>query len=115
MPLLRRDPTGRFDAAGAIGASPTVFIRSDAATTLEVTAATVNGFVVSIAAGLITLPALQAGTNVLMMTVAGPRTGDDVQLMEDCGGGAPSTLKRKFVGAAPGGANPVVGFNINAS
>ena len=67
------------------------------------------------AAGKIRLPASKKGTNVLNLTIEGAQAGDDIQLMEDCGDGKSSFLKKKRAGAAPGGADPVMGFRIHAS
>jgi hypothetical protein len=65
--------------------------------------------------GKMALPAARLGTNVLSMTIEGARAGDDVQLVEDCGDGKTLVLRKKFVGRAPGGSDPVVSFRIHAS
>ena len=113
---MSTDPADRFDALTSRGSTATVFIRSDAAPTATVTAATFNGAVVPIdAAGKMSLPAATLGTNVLNTTIERMNAGDDIQLVEDCGGGQQVSLKTKFAGAAPGGADPVVSFRIHAS
>jgi hypothetical protein len=104
-----------FDALASAGSSATLLIQSERAPTATVTAATLNGAAVVIDGnGRIASAVFSAGTNVLIMTVEGVNAGDDVQLVEDCGA-TTSVLKTKFVGAAPGGADPVVSFRIHAS
>jgi len=114
--LCTKDPTGDFDALTRVGAAATVFIQSDDAPTATITAATFNDEPVVVDDdGLLLLPPAAGGTNVLALTIEGVEAGDDVQLVELCDDGVPSVLKRKFVGAAPGGANPVMRFHIDAS
>jgi hypothetical protein len=112
---LSRDLSLMFDALASAGSRATLFIQSDSAPTATVTAATLNGTTVVISEdGKIATAVFSAGTNVLIMTVEGVNAGDDVQLVEDCGA-TTSVLKKKFVGAAPGGADPVVSFRIHAT
>ena len=114
--ILRKDAANLFDAVGSLGQTPAVFIKSDASVTATATNATLNGAAVAVGAdGKATLPALQRGTNVLVLVIVGAQPGDDIQLAEDCGAGQTQVLARKFLGAAPGGANPTVGFRIHAS
>jgi len=113
---LKKDASLLFDARTTSGLNTVVFIKSDASPIVKVTAATFNGTEVTVdAAGKITLPASKKGTNVLNLTIEGAQAGDDIQLMEDCGDGKSSFLKKKRAGPAPGGADPVMGFRIHAS
>jgi len=112
--LLQPDPRPNRDVLGKIGATPKVFIQSDDAPNATVIAATLNDDQVTIHGNTFTLPALKSGVNVLNLVMLGISEGDGVTLVEDCGGGATQPLKKKFVGAAAGGANPHVGFNIRA-
>src|ERR1044071_6109286 len=100
-----------FDASGPIGATPTVFVKSSNAL-LRVTSALIETTPLPVAAdGKISVPALKAGSNILLMTVAGANASDDVQLMEDCGTAKPGELGQKLVGGGAAGANPVIRFN----
>ena len=113
---LKKDPQDRFDALTISGLTATVFIKSNDAPTASVTAASLNGVDVPVGAdGKMKLPAFQKGTNILNFTIEGAEAGDDIQLVEDCGNGQSLSLKTKLLGAAPGGADPVVGFRIHAS
>ncbi|MBZ5632861.1 MAG: hypothetical protein LAO55_06985 [Acidobacteriia bacterium] len=115
---LKKDTSGLFDALTTKGSTATIFVTSDATPATSLTAVALNGADVPVGDdGKAKLPALQRGTNVLDLTVegAGLKPGDDVHLVEDCGGGTTSDLKTKFVGDTPAGADPVVGFRIHGS
>lgn len=113
---MRSDASGLFDARTSVAASPTVCVESDASPTATVVSATLNGTVVPVdGAGKVSLAGLQPATNVLAMVVVGVQANDDIHLVEACPDGTTQRLKQKFIGAAPGGANPVVSFRIHAS
>ena len=111
---MSRDATGLFDVLGGLNQTPTVFIKSDASLVATVTAATLNGVNVPIAAnGRMTLPALQVN-NLLNLILVGVAPGNDIHLMEDCPNNQTADLITKLVGNAPAGANPNMGFIIHA-
>lgn len=113
--LLRPDPTPGRDVLGTSATTPKVFIRSDTAPNATVVAAMLGNDPIDVTDKVFTLPSLKAGVNVLNLVIEGIAADDDVQLVEDCGGGETRLLKKKFAGSAPGGANPHVGFSIHAS
>jgi hypothetical protein len=113
--LLEPDPKPNRDVTGKTGTRPKVFITSDASPHATVIAGTLDDVAVDVANKVFMLPTLKAGVNVLNLVIEGIAEGDDVQLCEDCGGGATKPLKKKFAGGAAGGGNPLVGFRIRAS
>ena len=113
---MRRDPAGIFDALASLAAAPTVFLDSDASPTASAVSATLNGSSMTVSGdGKVALAGFLPATNVLVMTVVGVRSNDDIHLVEACPDGTILRLKQKFIGFAPGGADPVVSFRIHAS
>jgi hypothetical protein len=112
--LLKPDPLPGGDVVGTAGTEPRVFIKSDASLNATVLAASLGDQDIDVSEKVFTLPALKGGVNVLNLVIDGVEVDDDVQLMEDCGGGETRLLKKKFVGSAGGGISPHLGFSIDA-
>lgn len=114
--VMSKDPTGTYDAKTTTAATPTVFVESDASPTASVVAATLNTKAMPVDAnGRVSLSGFLPADNVLTLVIVGVQANDDVHLTEACPEGTTQRLKRKFAGAAPGGANPIIGFTIHAS
>jgi len=113
---LDPDPTGLYDARTSVSARAKVFVESDASPTACAVSATMNGQPVEVtASGRMTLSGLQPSTNVLAIIVVGTQANNDIHLVEACPDGTTRRVKQKFIGAAPGGPNPLVSFRIHAS
>ena len=119
----RQDPASVCDALAVVDSTAIVLVRidKDPPAHVRITAANLNGASLAVdnagTESKIRLTFPKPGSYYLDVTIAGdnvqPR--DKVQLVEDCGAGTTRILVTHRVGAAPGGFNPLVSYEICAS
>lgn len=104
---LFKDPTGTVDFIASANSQITVLIQS-ASATARITAATLNGAPLVLAAGNAVFKTV-AGRNNLDLALAGSNPSEDYEIREDCGGGSTNLMAK---GNFQDG--PTKGFRIHA-
>ncbi len=84
--LLQIASNGIFDFTAAAGYSCSLFVENAGASAV-IEAAQINGQPISAPDGKLTLTFIR-GANTLLLTINGATSGDQMQLLEDCGGGS---------------------------